>query len=117
SSRREIPSAAGRVDSPASGPRPPPRSAAILGWRRRRFRSSGRRGGRRRMVIVLLARRVLARDLHREFFELDEYIGLAAQFVGDHRRLRLDRAYYRDADAAALHRFHQPAEIAVAGEQ
>ena len=46
-----------------------------------------------------------------------EDVGLAAQFVGDHRRLRRDGRDHGDAHAAALHRFDQRAEIAVAGEQ
>jgi len=49
--------------------------------------------------------------------EVDELVGLAAQLVGDHRRLDGDRRHHRDLDAAALQRLDEVAEIAVAGEQ
>ena len=63
------------------------------------------------------ALRRVARDQRREFRELDEVVGLAAQLVGHHRRRGLDGADHRDAQAPALHRLDQAAEVAVAGEQ
>ena len=49
--------------------------------------------------------------------EVGEDVGLAAQFVGDHRRLARNGRNYRDANTATLDRFDQRAEIAVAREQ
>ena len=59
----------------------------------------------------------IAAELGLQFHEVGEDVGLAPQFVGDHRRLARNRRDHGDADAAALHRFDQRAEIAVAGEQ
>ncbi len=59
----------------------------------------------------------VAADLGLQFDDVEKDVGLPAQFVGDHRRLRRDRRDHRDADAAALHRLHQRTEIAIAGEQ
>ena len=67
-----------------------------------------------------LAGRTLARvaaDLVLQLEDIDELIGLAAQLVGDHRRLRRDGGHDDDAHAAPLHRLDQRAEVAVAGEQ
>ena len=49
--------------------------------------------------------------------EIDELVCLPPEVVRDHRRLRLDRAYDGDPDAAALHRLDQGAEISVTGEK
>ena len=49
--------------------------------------------------------------------QLDEVVGLAAQVVGDHRRLGAQRRGDRHLLALALQRLHQVAEIAVAGEE
>ena len=67
-----------------------------------------------------LARRALGRvaaDLRLQLDDVEEDVGLAAQLVGDHRRLGRDGRDHRHAHAAALHRLDQRAEIAVAGEQ
>lgn len=52
-----------------------------------------------------------------EVHELDEVVGLAPQFVGHHRRLRLDGADHGDPHALPLHGVDQPAEIAVPREE
>jgi hypothetical protein len=49
--------------------------------------------------------------------EVGEHVGLAAQLVGDHRRLARDSGDDGDADTAALNGLDQRAEIAVAGKQ
>ena len=59
----------------------------------------------------------VAADCRLQFGKVDEYVGLAPQFVGKHRRVARNRRYHGDANATALHRLHQRAEIAVAGEQ
>src|SRR5262249_29491042 len=56
-------------------------------------------------------------DLRLQLDDVDELIGLPAQLVGDHRRLRRYCRDDHDADAAPLHRFDQRTEIAVAGKQ
>ena len=61
--------------------------------------------------------RRIAADLGLQFHEIDELVGLAAQLVGDHRRLGRDRRDHGDAHALALDGFDQRAEIAVAGKQ
>jgi hypothetical protein len=48
-------------------------------------------------------------ELGLQFHQIGEDVGLAPQFVGDHRRLARNRRNDRDADAAALHRFDQRA--------
>ena len=45
-----------------------------------------------------------AHDHRLQFFQLDEIVGLAPQFVGDHRRLRADGRADRHPPAFALHR-------------
>src|SRR6201999_2878127 len=84
-----------------------------------------RRGGgalqELRRVMARLARggalgRVAA-ELGLQLDQVGEHVGLAAQFVGDHRRLARDGRDHGDADAAALHGLDQRAEIAVAGKQ
>ena len=78
------------------------------------------RGSRASRGFPRLALRPLVRiaaDLGLQGDDVDELVGLAAQFVGDHRRLRRDRRNHDDADAAPLHRLDQRAEIAVAREQ
>ncbi len=52
-----------------------------------------------------------------ELRQVDEFVRLAAQFVGDHRRLRRDRRDDRDPHALALNRLDQRPEVAVAGEE
>ncbi len=72
------------------------------------------------LAFPRLAHRALGRiaaDLVLQLDDVDELIGLAAQLVGDHRRLGRDRRHDNDAHAAPLHRLDQPAEVAVAGEQ
>jgi len=67
-----------------------------------------------------LARRALGRiaaDLRLQLDDVEKDIGLAAQLVGHHRRLRRDGGDHGDAHAAPLHRLDQRAEVAVAGEQ
>ena len=71
----------------------------------------GSRGG----ALGALGR--VAADLRLQRDEVGEHVGLAAQLVGDHRRLGRDGRDHGDADAAALHGFDQRAEVAVAGEQ
>jgi hypothetical protein len=60
---------------------------------------------------------VRASDVVGEVVELDEEVGLPAQFVGDHRRLRLDRADDAHLDTPALQRLDEPTKIAVTGHQ
>jgi hypothetical protein len=64
-------------------------------------------------VMTRLARgRTLGRitaELGLQFHQISEDVGLAPQFVGDHRRLARNRRNDRDADAAALDRFDQRA--------
>ena len=59
----------------------------------------------------------IAAQFRLQLDEVGEDVGLAAQLVGDHRRLAGDGGDHRDADAAALYCFHQRAEIAVARKQ
>ena len=59
------------------------------------------------------SRPILSCSLH----DVDELVGLAAQFVGNHRRLRRHGGDDGDAHAAPLHRLDQRTEIAVAGKQ
>ena len=59
----------------------------------------------------------IAADLGLQLDNVDELVGLAAQFIGDHRRLRRGGGDHANAHPAALHRLDQRAEIAVAGEQ
>ena len=53
----------------------------------------------------------------RDLGEFQELVGLAAQFVGHHRRAGADRGHHGDPHAFALHRLHQPAEVGIAAEQ
>src|SRR6516162_11365968 len=73
------------------------------------------------MTWFTLARRWtlgrIAADLGLQLYQVGEYVGLTPQLVGDHRRLAGDGRDHRDADAAALHRFHKRTKIAVTGEQ
>src|SRR6184192_3743628 len=48
-----------------------------------------------------------------ELQELDKAVGLAPQIVGSHRRRRADGRHHRYPHPAPLHRFDEPAEIAV----
>jgi hypothetical protein len=59
----------------------------------------------------------IAAELGLQFHEVGEDVGLAPQFVGDHRWLPRNRRDHGDADAAVLHGLGQRAEIAVTGEQ
>ena len=74
-----------------------------------------RLGGDLLALDARLARRTT--DDVAQLVQFDEIVGLAAQFVGDHRRLAADGRDHRDAHALSLQAFHQRAEIAVAGEQ
>ena len=56
----------------------------------------------------------IAPYLRLQFDNIEEDVGLTAEFVRDHRRLRRDRRYDGHPHAAALHRFDQRAEVAVA---
>src|SRR5262249_9713188 len=51
--------------------------------------------------------RELAGDFGAQFAEIDEDVGLAAQFVGDHRRLARYGRNHSDANTATLYRFDQ----------
>src|SRR3546814_1683134 len=53
----------------------------------------------RLVAVRLVAVRVGAVDRRHQRLQFAEVIGLAAEFVGDHRRLRADRDDARDADA------------------
>ena len=57
------------------------------------------------------------RDQRLEFGEVEKRVGPPAQFVGDHRRRTGRGRDHGDANAAALHGFHQRAKVAVAREQ
>ncbi len=70
--------------------------------------------------LAALAGRALGRvpsHLGPQLRQVGEDIGLAAEFVGGHRRLAGDAGDHSDADAAALHRLDQRTEIAVARKQ
>ena len=84
-----------------------PRNAAgIAGvWRSRGSRARGGALGR------------VAADLRLQLDDVEEDVGLAAQLVGDHWRLRRDGGDHGHAHAAPLHRLDQRAEVAVAREQ
>ena len=66
--------------------------------------ASGRRKVKGNMDIELA---VDAMELAEHVDQIGEDVGLAPQFVGDHRRLARNRRYYRDANAAPLYRFNQ----------
>ena len=71
-------------------------------------------------AFARLTRRALRRvaaDLVLQRDDVDELVGLSAQLVGDHGRLRRNRRHDDDAHAAPLHRLDQRAKVAVAGEQ
>src|SRR5262249_38400969 len=57
----------------------------------------------------------IAADLGLQLDDVDELVGLAAQLIGEHRRLRRDGGDHADAPPTPLHRLDQRAEIAVAG--
>src|SRR5829696_10472125 len=59
----------------------------------------------------------IAADLRSQFHEIDEHVGLAAQFIRDHRWLARNRRNHGDADTTALPGYHQRTEIAVARKQ
>src|SRR5262249_33762245 len=64
--------------------------------------------------------RALARigpDFGLQLDDVDELVGLPAQLLGGHRRLRRGGGDHGDAHAASLHRLDQRAKIPVAGEQ
>ena len=102
---------------------------------RNRRRRPHRRGSRRRRAALQELRRMLAfaarlaghvagrtlgrvaADLLAHLHDVGEDVGLPAQLVGHHRRLRRDGRNDRHPHAAALHRLDQRTEIAVAGEQ
>ena len=72
------------------------------------------------MVARLARRRAfrrIAAELGLQLDEIGEHIGLAAQLVGDHRRLARNGGDHGDANAAPLHRLDQGAEVAVTGKQ
>src|SRR5260370_30079064 len=58
----------------------------------------------------------IAADLGLQLDDVDELVGLAAQLVGDHRRLCRGGGDHADARPASLHRLDQWAEIPVAGK-
>lgn len=60
--------------------------------------------------------RRVAADTRLQVHQVEEYVRLPAQLVGDHRRLGMDAGDHRHPHALALHRLHQRAEIAVAGK-
>ena len=59
----------------------------------------------------------VAANLGFQLHQVGEDVGLAPQFVGDHRRLARNRRHHRHADATTLYRFDQRAEIAVTRKQ
>src|SRR5262245_66276304 len=59
----------------------------------------------------------IAPDLGLQLDDVEEYVGLTAQFIGDHRGLSGNRRDDGNAYASALHGFDQRAEISVAGEE
>ena len=59
----------------------------------------------------------VAAELGLQLDEVGEDVGLAAQLVGDHRRLAGDRGNHGDPHAAALNGLDQGAEVAVTREQ
>src|SRR5260221_4313367 len=69
-----------------------------------------------RRVVTRLARgRALGRitaELGLQFHQIGEDVGLAPQFIGDHRRLARNRRDHGDTDAAALYCVDQPTGIA-----
>ena len=68
-------------------------------------------------MMPRLARRTfggVAADLILQAREIEKNVGLAAQFVGDHRRLGRDCRNDSDAHALFLHGLNQRAEVAVA---
>ena len=69
------------------------------------------------MPLIAFAPLRLTRDFRLKILQFDEIIGLAAQFIRHHGRLRAHGADYGDAQALVLHRLDQAAEIAIAGEQ
>ena len=56
-------------------------------------------------------------EFRRDIHKLDKMVGLPAQFIGHHRRAAADGGNDRYPDPAALHGFHQPAEIGVTRKQ
>ncbi len=58
----------------------------------------------------------LAFDEFLEIGQLDKNIGLAAYFIGNHRRFGNNRADYRHPPTFALNRLDQPTKIAIAGK-
>ena len=52
-----------------------------------------------------------------QFDQIDEDIGLAKQFVGDHRGIAGDGGNCGNVNAASLHRLDQRTEIAIAREE
>src|SRR3546814_13992086 len=63
---------------------------------------------RGRVAILMVAVRVVAIDRRHQRLELDEVVGLPAEFVGDQRRLRPERSADRNADAPAVQGFGCP---------
>src|SRR5499426_3547836 len=84
-----------------------------------RLRGADQRFGRRFVdqSWTRHALRRVARNERRKLGQLDEVVGLAAQLVGHHGWRGLYGADHGDAQALALYRFDQAAEVAVAGEQ
>ena len=59
----------------------------------------------------------IAADLRLQFNEVGKDIRLPPQLIGNHRRTGGHGRYHGDMDAAALDRFDERTEIAVAGKQ
>src|ERR1700760_3224108 len=55
----------------------------------------------------------IAADVRLKFHEVGEDIGLPPQLIGNHWRLARNGRDHRDADAPALYRLYQRAEVAV----
>ena len=91
--------------------RPRGRRAALQELRRVLARLAAARGPAVRTLAGVAA------DLGLQFGNVEEHVGLAAQFVGDHGRLGRYGRCHGDPDALALHRLDQRTEIAVAGKQ
>ena len=81
-----------------------------------RITNSDREPDARSPPGVSCARKISA-DLRLQLREVREDVGLAPQFVGDHRWLARYRRNHRNADAATLDCFDKGAESSIAREQ
>src|SRR5207302_5359269 len=56
-------------------------------------------------------------DFLLQFYDIEEDVGLPAEFVRYHRRLSLHRGYDRDPHALALHGLNQRPKVAITRKQ